>query len=83
MASLVFSRAYRSAICSMLALRTFVIWEELVAKEWATQNMIVINKVKPENKSIGYVRVCFFALVVCCAAYTAVQHYHTAIALGW
>ena len=31
----------------------------------------------------GDVRVCFFALFVCCAVYTAVQHYCTAIALGW
>ena len=31
----------------------------------------------------GDVRICFFALVVCCAACTAAQHYHAAIALGW
>ena len=31
----------------------------------------------------GDVRVCFFALVVCCAACTAAQHYCAAIALGW
>ena len=29
------------------------------------------------------VKVCFFALVICCAVCTAAQHYHTAIALGW
>ena len=31
----------------------------------------------------GDVRVCFFALVVGCAACTAAQHYRAAIALGW
>ena len=31
----------------------------------------------------GDVRVCFFALVNCCAACTAAQHYRAAIALGW
>ena len=31
----------------------------------------------------GDVRVCFFALVIGCAACTAAQHYRTAIALGW
>ena len=29
------------------------------------------------------VRVCFFALVICCAASTAAQRYCAAIALGW
>ena len=29
------------------------------------------------------VRVCFFALVIGCAACTAAQHYRAAIALGW
>ena len=31
----------------------------------------------------GDVKVCFFALVVCCAACTAAQHYRAAIALSW
>ena len=31
----------------------------------------------------GDVRVCFFALVICCAVCTAAQHYRAAIALGW
>ena len=30
-----------------------------------------------------HVRVCFLALVVCCAVCTAAQHYRAAIALGW
>ena len=53
-ASAVCSMAYRSAICSMLAFRVFVIEKGVVGKEWATQNMNVVNKVKPENKIRGY-----------------------------